>query len=264
MYRDPLAHAGLYWCFCFLQDKTQKRALWITHSSTSWTPVQHPSHFFLFSDFTWFPWCSELSGHSTLLSRPSEFLLTFSTVVTGGTVGELAQPPSCHRAWLSVGFWFQNHSEHVPSVLRQAHLKKTPTILHSLTFCSLLHLRNLLIAPPTPQKCTLSFFSFGRMTGNLGIDPFHGLQLIFDPSHHYYWSNLLVSASYRLFPLPRERNPVCSSLNLRASFSTVMITLCSWRYYTHSMGEEAKAEKKLSKYLVQCHIASVAGELGFC
>lgn len=30
------------------------------------------------------------------------------------------------------------------------------------------------------------------------------------------------------------------------------------------MDEEAKAQKKLNNYLAQCHIASVAGELGFC
>ena len=76
MYKDPLAHTGMYWRFCFLKAKTQKRALWITHSSTPVSPSPAPLSFLCLLRLPDFHGVQELSGRSTLLSRPSGFHLS--------------------------------------------------------------------------------------------------------------------------------------------------------------------------------------------
>lgn len=65
----------------------------------------------------------ELSILTTSLALPRGFLLTFSHCPWW-----LVQlviwpvPQSCHRVWLrTLGLRFQNHFEHLPSILRQAH-----------------------------------------------------------------------------------------------------------------------------------------------
>ena len=193
MYKGPSAHTGMYWRFCFLKAKTQKRALWIIHSSTPVNPSPAPLSFLCLLRLPDFHGVQELSGHSTFLSRPSGFQLSPLLLLVARWVN---WPLPLHAMGPDYLWGFDSRTTLNMSLLSSGRHIWRSSLLDSFTFCSLLHLRNLLIAPPTPQKYTVPFFSFGRMTSNLGIDPFHGLQLIFDPSHHYYWSNLLVSVSY--------------------------------------------------------------------